>query len=216
VRALSERIRPELPRASWTRPESCHLTLKFLGEVTAEQAERFASLLEPSVAACGAGELACAGPLLLPSRGRPRVLGLGFQPGASADRLGELARAAEESARACRIPAESRAWRPHVSLARVREPWPVRAVEAFCNEAASWSFPPWPVRRCVLYQSRLGAGGAVHTPLREWSLESAARGGALPPSGGLAAPEPRASSGGPEAPEPRASSGGREAPEPPP
>ena len=42
-----------LPRASWTRPESWHLTLKFLGEITREAAERFAARSPPAWPARG-------------------------------------------------------------------------------------------------------------------------------------------------------------------
>jgi len=167
---LLERIRPVLPRAGWTRPESWHLTLKFLGEIAAPAADQFASIVERSVTACAAGDLTCSGAVMFPPHGRARVLGVGFRSGACAEMLGNLAGVAESAARAFGMAAETHRFRPHVTLARLREPWSSGALETFRQEIEGWEFPSWPVRRCVLYQSRLEPAGAVHTPLYVWRL----------------------------------------------
>ena len=171
ARKLVDRVRRDSPPASWTRPESWHLTLRFLGEIQEETAEAFARAVEPAIAAAAAGSLATRGALMLPGRGRPRVLAVGFaqsSPGFGA--LAAIASAAERAFHALGGEPENRAFRPHVTFARVRTPWPLEAVERYAREADAWAFPEWPVRRCVLYQSRLSPAGAVHTPLREWSL----------------------------------------------
>lgn len=174
ARRLVGRLAQALPRASWTRPESWHITLKFLGDISGEAAERFAGAIAPRVAAAPTGELSAGGAILLPPRGRPRVLGIGFAASSSAlTPLGDLARAAETLGRRVGAKAEDRPFRPHVTLARVREPWPAPAVHAFRREADAWAFPEWPVRSCVLYESRLEPTGAIHTPLHEWALAPA-------------------------------------------
>lgn len=171
ARKLVGSLTPALPRASWTRPESWHLTLKFLGEISPEAAERFAAEIGERVAAAPGGELSGGGAILLPARGRPRVLCVGFAATSSAlAPLAELARLAEEVARRVGAPAEDRAFRPHVTLGRVRVPWPAAAVESFRTATDAWEFPEWPVRSCVLYQSRLQPTGAIHTPLRQWEM----------------------------------------------
>jgi 2'-5' RNA ligase len=171
ARKLVGSLSSALPRASWTRPESWHLTLKFLGEIPVEAAERFASEIGERVAAAPGGELSGGGAILLPPRGRPRVLGVGFAASSSAlPPLAGLARIAEEAARRVGAPAEDRAFRPHVTLGRVRVPWAAAAVESFRTATDAWAFPDWPVRSCVLYQSRLQPTGAIHTPLRQWEM----------------------------------------------
>jgi 2'-5' RNA ligase len=175
ARALVERVRRSSPPASWTRPESWHLTLKFLGEVSEETAQAFGRAIDPAVAAAPSGSLVSGGALLLPGRGRPRVLGVGFaEDSGGFATLADVASAAERASRGLGGEAETRAFRPHVTLARVRAPWPREAVERYAREADAWSFPDWPVQRCVLYQSRLAPTGAVHTPLREWALAGVA------------------------------------------
>ncbi|HPA41575.1 MAG TPA: 2'-5' RNA ligase family protein, partial [Candidatus Hydrogenedentes bacterium] len=44
-------LRPLGGRVSWVRPETLHLTLRFLGEVTPEQASAYADRLPPLVSA---------------------------------------------------------------------------------------------------------------------------------------------------------------------
>ncbi|MFY9550458.1 MAG: 2'-5' RNA ligase family protein, partial [Thermoanaerobaculia bacterium] len=78
-RRLLERLRPASPRGSWTRPESWHLTLKFLGEVSEENAGAFAEALEAAgICAARGGELSASGAVAFPPRGHPRVLGVGL------------------------------------------------------------------------------------------------------------------------------------------
>jgi 2'-5' RNA ligase len=175
AREFAARWRPRLPPATWTKPESWHLTLRFLGEIDEATAVRFADAIGsappvPEVA------LPPGGPVVFPPHGRPRVAGVGFAPGAGVDALAEAARTAERAARAIGSAAEERPYRPHVTLARLREPWGRGAVETFREAASAWPFPEWRVRSIVLYQSRLHPSGAVHTPLREWPASASLRG----------------------------------------
>ena len=66
--------------------------------------------------------------------------------------------------------------RAHVTFARIRESWPPEAVEQYRREVTAWTFPPWLARSCVLFESRLGPEGAVHTPLYEWTFQGGPRG----------------------------------------
>lgn len=170
-KTLIEKLRASSPRASWTRPESWHLTLRFLGEISDADAAKFAAALEKGrVSAVAAGELRSTGPVAFPSRGRPRVLGIELSTPAS---LESLWRAGEEAARAIGLAPEHRSFRPHLTLVRVRDPWPRPAVEKFWADAEGWTLPPWRFSACVLFSSKLDPAGAVHTPVRTWELAAA-------------------------------------------
>ena len=172
ARGLVAGLRPRLPRASWTRPEAWHLTLKFLGEISDEAAGEFAEGIEAEIGRTSSGRLPSGAPVLLPPRGRPRVLGVGFSPSPALEALAGLAHGADAAGRRIGVAPEGREFRPHVTLARLRESWPPAAVEAFLREAGACAFPEWTVGRCILYRSQLHPAGAVHTPLREWELEA--------------------------------------------
>jgi 2'-5' RNA ligase len=175
---LAARLRRELPRASWTRPEAWHLTVKFLGEIAEPDAERFADAVAPHAAAAAAGALPAGGPLVLPPRGRPRVLGAGFAPSPAGAALEDLARRADEAAARIGVAPEGRPFRPHVTLARVRDPWPAHAVDAFRSALGEAALPAFRCAECVLYASRLSPSGAVHTAVRTLGFAAHAEVGA--------------------------------------
>jgi RNA 2',3'-cyclic 3'-phosphodiesterase len=176
ARDLVARLKESLPRASWTRPESWHLTLKFFERISAEDVRALAAAVGPLAAALVPGEMKAAGAVVFPPRGAARVLGVGFEPTSVMDELSRLARGAEAEARRLGLPEERRPFHPHVTFGRLRFPWPPDAVESFRREIASWTFPPWQARSCVFYESRLLREGAVHTPLEEWSFAGGPRG----------------------------------------
>jgi RNA 2',3'-cyclic 3'-phosphodiesterase len=166
IRCRLDPVRSRWPRASWTRPESWHLTIRFLGEVSDEFAanarEAFRCLQQAP-----ATNVRYGGPELIPSARRARVLGVRIEADAACE---ALARQSEEAARRSGLSPESRPFRPHLTLARCREPWPTSALEAYIAELSRWELPLWEIREVVLYRSVLDAAGAVHTPLIRFAL----------------------------------------------
>jgi len=176
ARGLVTRLRDRFPRASWTKPESWHLTLRFLGEIDESTVGRFAEEIGAAALETVTGEIQASPAAIFPERGRPRVLGVGFSPSPGLESVTQLARRAQETAKRLGLPGEDRVFRAHVTFARIREPWPPEAVEEYRREVEPWTFPAWLARSCVLFQSRLDPEGAVHTPLREWTFQGGPRG----------------------------------------
>ncbi|MCA1579885.1 MAG: RNA 2',3'-cyclic phosphodiesterase [Acidobacteria bacterium] len=169
---LVEALRPTSPDAAWTRPESWHVTIKFLGDGTPEALEDFSRALAPAASAVRSGALFPGGATVFPSRGPARVLGLGFARSASLEDLEGLASAAEREARRLGLKQEDRPFHPHVTLARLPSRWPRDAVERFRRVAGEWKVPAFRAAACVLFGSRLGPRGAVHIPLAEWAFRA--------------------------------------------
>jgi 2'-5' RNA ligase len=165
-----------MPDASWTRPETWHITLHFLGEVTRRQAETFEAEIAPVVEAAPGGDLETSGAVVFPADGAARVLAAGFADGDAAVSLASIAAAAGRlGARTLGLRSAGQdRFHPHVTLARLRRPWPCQAVERFKDELSGWRPAAWRVASCVLFQSRLKPGGAVHTPIRTFKLAASA------------------------------------------
>jgi len=176
ARDLVTRLKESLPRASWTKPESWHLTLKFFERISPEDVRTLAAAVGPVAAATVPGEMKAAGAVVFPPKGTARVLGVGFEPTPAVEEVSRLAKEADTRARSLGLQEERRPFHPHVTLARLRYPWPPGAVENFRSVVEAWSFPPWNARSCVFYESRLLREGAVHTPLEEWSFTGGPRG----------------------------------------
>ena len=174
ARRLVAELRRDLPEASWTRPETWHVTLRFLGDVPPEALASISRSIAESTARLGPARLVARGAALLPPRGAARVVGIALEGEGS---IGDLAAAAEACARRAGLAAETRPFHPHVTFARIRRPWPREAVARFREAADSWELPAWPVRSFALYRSELRPEGALHTAIARWELP--AREGAI-------------------------------------
>jgi RNA 2',3'-cyclic 3'-phosphodiesterase len=161
--ALVESLRAEVPGLRWTRPDGLHLTLRFLGASPPAALERLAPLLRGSVAETRPCAIRVAGLGLFPERGKARVLWLGVDlPRALLD----LQAGCEAAAQAVGFPADARAFIPHVTLGRWRDP-------ARRPELRPVDLGEMRVDRLVLFRSDQRRGGAVYTPLQVHPLGGA-------------------------------------------
>jgi 2'-5' RNA ligase len=167
-----DRLRQDFDELSVSPAANLHLTLAFLGEIDDRAVERAADAVRSAAARVGEAAgwtLGWAPPGVFPSRTRPRVLWLGL--GAGDERLLEVHSVLREELRARDLPVEERAYRPHLTLARVRRPPPDQRLEAILSRLQSAPSPaPVAVRSLVLFQSRLGPGAAVHEAIVETPL----------------------------------------------
>ena len=93
-----------------------------------------------------------------------RVLWLGLKSGA--EDLGALAARVEAECRAAGLPPETRAFQPHLTLARARSRDGARQPDLPAMPALA----PWRAEELILYWSHLKKNGAVHEPIRRIAL----------------------------------------------
>jgi 2'-5' RNA ligase len=173
VRAAVARLQDELRRSTmlpvrWVDPSALHVTLKFLGDATERQLEAMGPALAPAMADRIAPEITLAGVGTFPAAARPRIVWAGLARGG--DDLRALAASLDGLAAPLGFARETRPFRPHVTLGRVRAPQPapdLRAALAMRRDASLGSWTPTAV---VLLESRLGAGGAPDRPVRQWAF----------------------------------------------
>ena len=153
-------------RIGWVRPEQLHVTSRFIGEVSDSKAASVAGALLSELAVAPF-DLVVQGAGAFPERGAPRVLWAGITAGVE----GLTAVEAEVSERllACGIAREGRPYRPHVTLARVREPAGLRSSALF-EALEAPRFGTTQVDAITLFQSRTSPKGAVYTPLNRTVL----------------------------------------------
>jgi 2'-5' RNA ligase len=163
-----------LAAVRWVRPEGVHLTLKFLGNTPAS--------LVPELGR-GLGDVAKAqAPLRLASGqagtfgGRnARVVWVGVD--GELEQLAALARDVDEFVASRGFPRESREFRPHLTLGRLREDATPTQRQAARAAAGSLQLDAieFEARELVLYRSELRSGGAVYTALHRAALGGADR-----------------------------------------
>jgi 2'-5' RNA ligase len=159
-------------RASWVARPALHVTLRFFGQTTAEQVDGLWGPIPPpppSARLAGrpvegdAGAVQASRLDAFPSAQRARVLVLDLGgAGELAAWLGDVAREAEARAVACGLAPETRPFRPHLTLARIKAPADLRAV---CTETGL-ALPRPRVVAVTLFESKTLPSGPVYTPLR--------------------------------------------------
>jgi 2'-5' RNA ligase len=165
------------PGARWVRPDSLHVTLKFIGEQTEAQVE-----IKRALAGIEADRLVIklGGYGFFPDARAPRVFWIGIDGGS---RLTSLAETVDSKLVPLQIPKEEHAYSPHLTLARSagasgspRQQKRDRANRSFQRLQEKLAALPAPVfgtmtaREFFLYRSQLSPGGSKYTKLAGFNL----------------------------------------------
>jgi 2'-5' RNA ligase len=113
IQRFIEGVSEFAPEARWVRPESLHVTLKFIGEKPIETVEEVKRVLS-GVHAAPLG-IAFRGYGFFPTARSARVFWVGIE---SEPQLSALAKAVDQAAGTLRIPVEDHPYSPHLTLAR--------------------------------------------------------------------------------------------------
>ena len=184
VRARIERflegVEGFAPEARWVRPESLHITLKFIGEQPQQQVEAITERLRRVEG--GAFEIHLAGYGFFPTAKAPRVFWIGIEAG---PQLAELAESIDVGVAELGIPREDRPYSPHLTLARAgagrRSGSPKRrkadgpnatfaVLEKRVAAMGELDFGKMAAHEFILYQSRLSPKGSKYTKLQRFPL----------------------------------------------
>jgi 2'-5' RNA ligase len=82
----------------------------------------------------------------------------------------EIANSVRRAVQAAGVELDRADFRPHLTLMRIRDPWPPASIELFQKTMREWESAPFAVDAVTLFSSRLNAAGAVHTPVRRFGL----------------------------------------------
>lgn len=177
VREL-KRLQAELQRAvpegvaSWVRPESIHLTLKFLGDVPLKQLEALKAALDAAVRGQRRFLLHLGGLGCFPNTAHPRVLWVGVE--GDLKPLAVLQASVEKHIAPLGYPPEERGFSPHLTLARARRS-ARREEAATLGHAAETHHVNqtirWQVEAISLMRSQLDPQGAIYTRIHHVALE---------------------------------------------
>lgn len=164
--ALQDELRAVRADVSWTKRENFHLTLKFLGEVAEQQIDEVKQACAEAASTSPPFSLKLEGVGLLPPR-QPRVIYLALQ-GQTAE-LQSLQQAVEKRMAALGFEQEARAFKPHITLGRIKSPSHLRDLVAL-GAKTQFATEAFSVQEIVLIRSELHPAGARYSPLRHAPL----------------------------------------------
>jgi 2'-5' RNA ligase len=163
------------------RPESYHLTLRFLGNVANDALPELVEAVREGLSGAAPSEVSpcvvqLGAPAAFPNGRRPRVVILPVTP---EEPLAELASRIEAAVVDVGLKPERHRFRAHLTLGRVR----ARRLPVL-QDAPAPALASVPVRQVVLFRSDLAPDGARYTPIQELSLASPTDAGPLAPGAG--------------------------------
>ncbi len=178
IQRFLEGVRSFAPDARWVRPESLHVTLKFIGEKPMEAVEEIKRVLFAIEAK--AVEITFRGYGFFPTPKAARVFWVGIE---SASQLTTLAAAVDTATTALGIPKEEHAFSAHLTLARGgggsgaprrrKEDGPNKNFQRLQEKLAAILTPEFgtmTAREFFLYESQLSRGGSRYTKIAGFPL----------------------------------------------
>jgi RNA 2',3'-cyclic 3'-phosphodiesterase len=174
-----EQVRGFAPDARWIRPESLHVTLKFIGQQPDDAIEKIKLAL--SAVKAGNLKMSFRGYGFFPGVKTARVFWVGIESG---PQLAGLAKVVEHSLAGMGIPKEDHAFRPHLTLARggvgsgaPRRQKSDRLNPCFAGLQQKLAAGPPPefgtmtAREFYLFKSQLSPGGSHYTKIAHFPWE---------------------------------------------
>jgi 2'-5' RNA ligase len=150
-----EPLRVVEPELAWVATPKLHLTMKFVGEVDEPAAEVLAGAADSVAARHHHFDLTLGGVGAFPNFRRARVVWMAVE---SEPRLEWLHHDLEVACADVGYEVEGRAFRPHITLARVRAPLPVERARSLARAARRVAYAGTSaVARLTLFESTPGA-----------------------------------------------------------
>jgi RNA 2',3'-cyclic 3'-phosphodiesterase len=170
-------LRRVAPDAKWVRPESYHITLKFIGEWKRDVREVIESLQKVEAPPFSVAIRNCG---FFPNPRAPRVFWVGIEADAT---LPALAAKVDGACSEIGIESENREFSPHLTLARSGSgsPRPKKhekmapSMKRLADRIAGISAPDFGTIHATefyLYESKLSPSGAKYTKLKSFPLRS--------------------------------------------
>jgi RNA 2',3'-cyclic 3'-phosphodiesterase len=147
--------------ARWVRPETMHITLKFIGHVEPEKRAEIRAALAP-IRSPHAVDLRFRGLGFFPNERRPRVVWCGME---ATQNLSVLASRIEGALEPLGIAPESRDFLPHLTLARFHAAEKATELVRLANELRSGEFGSARETEFYLFESVLHRSGAEYRKL---------------------------------------------------
>jgi 2'-5' RNA ligase len=181
---LPEEIKTELKRLQstlkavnsswlkWVSPDSIHLTLKFLGDITGDKIEEITTAITDASNDIGPFYLKLDGLGVFPNQKRIQVVWVGLS--GDLDKLSKLQKQIEDNMAILGYPEEDREFTPHLTLARVRFQPPPAELQKFTQLLTSTKFDgvyQMEVKAVNLMRSQLTPQGAIYSQLNSVALK---------------------------------------------
>ncbi len=166
ISSLRAGLRSE--RINWTSVSNMHLTLVFLGNTQDDKIKTVSAILREGCQGYGEWGFSIRGTGVFRNFDDPRVLWAGIEP---CDRLNELQGALVSRLRGSGFRLEERAFRPHLTLARIRSVNNPDDLRSVVKKFSDIKIQDVNVSEVILYESILRPAGPEYLEIGNYGLK---------------------------------------------
>jgi 2'-5' RNA ligase len=154
----------------WVPIHQLHLTLKFIGDTPIEMLPAIQQICQNQISPLLHTPLILSGFGVFPNQHHPSVLWAGIQ---KVESIIHLQQKLEKNLASLGIPNEKRAFKPHLTLARIKPYFPLNQIEklvAPINAKETIFHQETHVNKITIFESQLTPKGAIYHPLASFQL----------------------------------------------
>jgi len=145
----------------WVKPENCHITIKFLGDVSSEQIGSIQRVLDECGRSQESFRLTMNSAGAFPTTDKPNIIWLGLTD--ENNRLAEITAGVEERLSNIGFPKEARPFTAHITIGRTRS----GSTKALSQTLKTMTVPTHniDIKTLTLFQSKLSSTGPSYSVL---------------------------------------------------
>ena len=151
----------------WVRPESIHLTLKFLGATSMEKVDNVCRVLERLARDAAPFSFEVSGIGAFPNSRNPKVLWAGLRV---EDRLKAFQKALETELADIGFATEGRPFAPHLTLGRIRDGLVRKDIAGLIEQFGAERFGGFTADHIIFFKSDLKPSGPVYEAIKDITL----------------------------------------------
>ena len=155
-------------RINWVSPDTLHLTLRFLGNTTADQMKRIRKEAPGLFSPTTPLEIGLKGFGKFGSTEKPKVLWIGVE---ESGLLSDLAVRTEQMVRNAGFDGEERTFRPHLTIGRVKWLKEPDKLKEMLDAYREVYFQRPVIKEVIFYESILRPEGPLYRPIQVFQLE---------------------------------------------
>ena len=168
---IQDRLKVELPKLSWVKPQNLHLTLKFLGDISPEQLCNIKRITTEIIKTTAGFKIRLENLGVFPNLHAARTIWFGTNQPPSG--LKQLEKQLETRLVEAGIPQQERTFCTHITIGRIKAHSIASDLKKAIDKVevdktyANWEFN---CREFALFESTLGPGGPTYTILVRFNL----------------------------------------------
>lgn len=163
---VQKQLKPRVEGVRWTRPEGIHLTLKFFGYVVGDDCAGISNAVKAATKGVKPFNLEIGTIGAFPGPTRPRVIWIGI--GGQTQELIDLQQNLDLLFEQIGFPPEDRAFKPHLTLGRVKVPGSAVGFAKVLEEGGNYKAGGFRCHGLTLFRSDLRPDGAVYSKIEEF------------------------------------------------